>query len=298
MSYTSLTYPYGRPVIPSLAVTRERPLPAGATPLVAVGDRVRPDTVLAEQRSDQGVSGVIAGISGRVTATAVGHSVTIEGVATLLHGAVGVGGPSAGSLYMIPRGESLAVAHIPHGCVLLHPTRAPLMLLQRALAAGAAGVIAASITALELEAFARADLTALLEGLAPPTTPQPLTVVLTEGVGDAVMDPTFWHMLTRRIGDVALLNGHTLPQRAIRPDILLSLPENSAPLRPPLASAITVGALARVWSGSARGARGHITHLFAHERISGAGQWEPCAQLTLGDGSTVIAPLQQLDVIG
>lgn len=298
MSYTSLTYPYGRPVIPALTVARERPLPAGATPLVAVGDHVRPETVLAEQRFDQGVSGVIAGMAGRVTATAVGHSVTIGGVATLLHGVVGVGGPAAGSLFTIPRGESLAVAHIPHGCVLLHPMRAPLMLLQRALAAGAAGVIAPSVTALELEAFARADLTALLEGLAPPTPPQPLTVVLTEGVGDATMDSTLWHMLTRRIGNIALLNGQTLPQRAIRPEILLSLPDDSSSLRPPLASAITVGAMARVWSGSARGARGHITHLFAHERVSEAGQWEPCAQLTLADGSAVIAPLQQLDVIG
>lgn len=298
MSYTTLTYPFGRPMVASLSVTRERLLPAGATPLVSPGDRVRPDTVLAEQRYDQGITGVIAGISGQVTATTVGRSVTIEGVATLLHGAVGVGGPAAGSLFAIPRGESLAVAHIPHGCVLLHPTRAPLMLLQRALAAGAAGVIAASVTGLELEAFARADLMALLEGLAPPTAPQPLTVVLTEGVGEAVMDSSLWHLLTRRLGDIALLNGQSLPQRAIRPEILLSLPEGSAPLRPPLPSAITTGALVRVWAGPSRGARGHVTHVFAHERVSASGQWEPCAQIALGDGKSLTAPLQQLDVIG
>jgi hypothetical protein len=298
MSYTSLTYPYGRPIVTSLAVRRERALPAGATPLVAVGEHVRPDTVLAEQRLNQGVSGVIAGIMGHVTTTVVGQSVTVEGVATLMHGVVGVGGPTAGALYTIPRGESLAVAYIPHGCVLLHPTRAPLMLLQRALAAGAAGVIAASMTALELEAFARADLMTLLEGLAPPTAPQPLTVILTEGVGDATMDSTFWHMLTRRSGDVVLLNGQTLPHRAIRPEILLSLPAGSAPLSPPLPSSIVAGSVARIWSGSARGARGRITHLFAHEGESDAGQWEPRAQLTLADGASVIAPLHQLDVIG
>lgn len=298
MSYASLTFPFGRPVVTSMFVSRERMLPAGATPLVSVGDRVRPDTVLAEQRSGQGISGVLAGISGRVAATSVGRSVTVEGVATLLQGAVGIGGATAGSLYAIPRGESLAVAHIPHGCVLLHPTRAPLMLLQRALAAGAAGVIAASATALELEAFARADLMTLLEGLAPPTAPQPLTVVLTEGVGEAVMDSSLWHLLTRRLGDVALLNGQTLPQRAVRPEILLSLPEGTAPLRPPLPSAIAMGALVRVWSGPARGARGHVTHLFAHERVTASGQWEPCAQIALADGATMTAPLHQLDVVG
>jgi hypothetical protein len=285
-------------VVTSMFVSRERTLPAGATPLVSPGDRVHPDTVLAEQRSGLGISGVLAGISGQVTTTAVGRSVTVEGVATLLFGAVGVGGAAAGSLFAIPRGESLAVAHIPHGCVLLHPTRAPLMLLQRAVAAGAAGVIAASVTGLELEAFARADLMTLLEGLAPPTAPQPLTVVLTEGVGDAVMDSSLWHLLTRRLGDIALLNGQTLPHRAVRPEILLSLPEGSAPLSLPLPSVIALGALVRVWSGPARGARGHVTHLFAHERVTESGQWEPCAQIALGDGKMMTAPLQLLDVIG
>ncbi len=263
-----------------------------------MGERVSPERVIAEQRVEQGVRGVLAGLAGRVTAISVGNSVTIEGVATLLNGVVGVGGAAAGMLYAIPREESLAVAHIPHGCVLLHPTRAPLMLLQRALASGAVGVIAASATALELEAFARADLATLLEGLAPPTAPQPLTVVLTEGLGEAVMDSTIWHMLTRRLGDVALINAQTLPQRAIRPEILLSLPEGSAPLQTPLPSALTVGALVRVWSGPSRGARGRIAYLFTHERPTSAGQWEPCAQLQLDDGATLTAPLQQLDVIG
>ncbi len=298
MSYSSLTFPHGRPVITSLTISRQRPLPPGATPLVSMGERVTPERVVAEQRIAQGVRGILAGLSGQVTGITVGQSVTVEGVATLLNGVVGVGGPAAGALYAIPRGESLAVAHIPHGCVLLHPTRAPLMLLQRALASGAAGVIAASVTALELEAFARADLMALLEGLAPPTEPQPLTVVLTEGVGEAVMDSTLWHMLTRRLGDIALLNGQTLPQRAIRPEILLSLPEGSTPLQPPLPSALAVGALVRVWAGPSRGARGRIAYLLTHERPTGAGQWEPCAQLQLDDGATLIAPLQQLDVIG
>jgi hypothetical protein len=297
-SYNSLTYPYGHSFIPTLAVRRERPLPVNSTPFVSIGERVTPERVLAEQREERGIRGVLAGLTGQVSAITVGRGVTIEGKATLVNGAIGVGGPSAGSLYMIPRGESLAVAHIPHGCVLVHPTRAPLMLLQRALASGAAGVIAASASALEIEAFARADLTALLEGLAPPTALQPLTVILTEGVGEAVMDSAIWHLLNQRMGDVALLNGQTLPQRAIRPEILLALPESADSLRPPLPSQLAPGALVRVWAGAARGARGRIVYLFTHERMSASGQWEPCAQLQLDDGGTLIAPLQQLDVIG
>ena len=94
MSYSSLTFPQGRPVITSVAITRQRPLPVGATPLVSVGERVTPEQVVAEERVDQGVKGVLAGLSGRVTAITVGRSVTIDGVATLLNGVIGVGGPS------------------------------------------------------------------------------------------------------------------------------------------------------------------------------------------------------------
>jgi hypothetical protein len=298
IGYSSLTYPNGRPLIAAMAVRRERPLPAGATPFVAVGERVTSERVLAERRDGQGVVGVLAGITGQVTAVTVGRSVTLEGNAMALNGAIGVGLPAAGALYTIPRGESLAVAYIPHGCVLLHPTRAPLMLLQRALAAGAAGVIAGSASALELEAFARADLTATLEGLAPPTPSQPLTVILTEGMGEAVMDSQIWHLLTRRLGDIALINGQTLPEQAIRPEILLSVPEGAETERTPLPSELTVGALVRVWAGAARGVRGRITYLFTHARLSAAAQWEPCAQIQLDDGSALVAPLQQLDVIG
>lgn len=112
------------------------------------------------------------------------------------------------------------------------------------------------------------------------------------------MDSAFWNVLTRRLGDIALLNGLTLPQRANRPEILLSLPEGSAPQQLPMPSTIVNGALVRVWSGPSRGARGQVVHLFAHERVIGSGQWEPCAQLRLSDGSTLTAPLQLLDVIG
>lgn len=295
--YTSLTYPNGRSLIAALTVRRERPLPVSASPFVSVGEHVSAERVLAERRDGQGIQGVLAGIAGAVTAVTVGRSVTIEGKATLLNGMIGVGLPAAGALYAIPRGESLAVAYIPHGSVLVHPTRAPMMLLQRALAAGAAGVIAASMSALELEAFARADLTATLEGLAPPTPSQPLTVVLTEGVGEAVMDSTVWRLLARRLGDIALLNGQTLPEYAIRPEILLSVPESSDTQRAPLSSELTIGALVKVWSGVARGARGRITYLFTHERMTTGGQWEPSAQIQLDDGSSLVVPLQQLDVI-
>lgn len=298
MAYSSLTYPYGRPVLSAITVTRQRPIPAGATPLVSVGERVAPDRVLAEQRVDRGVTNILAGIAGTVSAIAVGRAVTIQGIGAQIHGVVGVGGPTAGPLYTFPRGESLAVAHIPHGCILLLPTRAPLMLLQRALASGAAGVIAASATALELEAFARADLTSLLEGQAPPTAPQPLTVALTEGVGEAMMDSTIWHHLTQRLGDVALLNGQTLPQRAIRPEILLSIPEGAALVQTPLPSTLIVGAVVRVWAGPVRGQRGRITHLYSHEQSVASGQLEPSAHLHLEGGASLVAPLQQLDVIG
>jgi hypothetical protein len=298
MTAHALTYPLGRPLAPSTTVRRSRPLPVGATPLVSVGERIASEQIIAEARTGQSLTTTFAGIGGRVVQVIPGQSVLIEGVVTLIHGILGSGGPAAGLLYTPGRGESLAVARIPHGSVVLYPARAPLMLLQRALASGAAGVIAASASALEIEAFARTDLTAALDGVAPSEVVPPLTVVLTEGVGEAEMDPAILHVLMQRVGDMVLLNGTTVPRENVRPEILISLPPESASVAMPMGSEIASGALVRVIAGQARGARGRVARALSHERRSRSGQWEPSVQVRLEDGSSLIVPTQHLDVIG
>lgn len=298
MSVSALDYPHGRPIISAVAVRRKRALPAGASPLVSPQEQVTPSQAIAESRAESGLVTTLAGLAGRVAEITPGHSVTIEGAATLINGILGIGGQVAGPIFFPQRGESLALVQLPRGSVIVYPSRVPLTLLQRALASGAAGVIAASASALELEAFARTDLTALLDGFVPLTAQPPLTVLLTEGLGDSAMSPAILRALEQRVNDVILLNGRTAPRRNIRPEALLPLPASATPTATPLPSAFTVGVLARVISGPNRGVWGRITHLFTQARRSEAGQWEPSALLQLDDGTTLVTPLALLDSIG
>ncbi len=297
MTVSALDYPHGRPLVSAVAVRRRRPLPAGAPALVSPQEQVSPGQAIAESQGTSGLTTTLAGLAGRVTEVLPGQSVTIEGMATLINGLVGVGGPVAGPLYFPPRGESLALMQAPRGSIVVFGQRAPLTLLQRALASGAVGVIAASASALELEGFARADLASLLDGLVSLTAQPPLTVLLTEGLGDSEMNPAILRALEQRVNDVILLNGQTLMRDNIRPEALLPLPANATPTATPLPSALTIGARARITAGAHRGASGRIAHIFAQQRRSDAGQWAPSALLRLEDGSLLVAPLALLDNI-
>src|SRR5690348_13939579 len=139
----ALDFPLGRPLTQAALVRRVRPLPEGATAAVAVNDQVRAEQPVAEYRPPSGPpSRVLAGLSGRVCAVEPGRSVAVESVAAVAQGIVGLGGPAAGPLALLARGESLAVAPIARGSVILFPHQVPLMLLQRAAAGGAVGIIA------------------------------------------------------------------------------------------------------------------------------------------------------------
>lgn len=298
MTTYALDFPLGRPVAPALTVRRRRALPAGATPFVQLHDQVHPDQPLAEMRGEGSVALTRAGLAGRVVEVKPGHSVTIEGVATLIQGIVGLGAPVVGPLCFLPRGESLAVVPIPRGGVIVYPQRATLTLLQRAANGGAVGVIAGSASALELEAFARTDLTAIFDGMAPPVARQPLTVMLTEGFGDQTMDPNVFQLFAQRANDLALLTGYTQPRINLRPEVLLPLPLGTPSQPAQMESALTLGARVAVVAGPERGARGLLVHLFAYPQVGPASLWSRNALVRLENGAKISAPLSALDRIG
>lgn len=294
-----MDFPLGWPVIPSANVRRWRPLAGGATPLVKVGDQVRPDQPVAERPAPSGKrEAILAGLAGRVAQVAPGRGLLIEGAATIIQGLVGVGGPAVGPLHILARGESVSVVPIPQGAVIVFPGQAPLTLLQRAASMGAAGIIAASAGAREIEAFTRMDLTAVLDGLVPEVSRFPLTLVFTEGIGSFAMDPVIYQMLAQRIGDVALVDGATDPRRSIRPEVLLPQPLGSATTATPVDDAIGVGDRVRVTAGRWRGAHGETIHVFAHPQLVSAGILTHAVRVRLDDGTTPVVPLHFLDSIG
>ena len=193
---------------------------------------------------------------------------------------------------------SPAVALIPRGSILVYPQRAPLTLLQRAVAHGAAGVIAASASALELEAFARADISAILEWRIPLPAPGPLVVMLTEGLGDAAMQMDMLSVLRRHEGEMALINGISHPRQNVRPEALISRPDTAMGEFVPPPVLLRTGAIVRIAAGVRRGARGIIRHIPAHAAVDATGLRTRCAALELDTGERVSLPLHLLDIIG
>src|SRR5690348_8997585 len=297
MSELALQYPLGRPIAQAVAVRRQRHLPPGARVLVAAGDQVQPEQPIAEVGQPGGGTAVLAGLAGVVAEVVPGQHVAIEGVATLAQGVVGIGGAAVGPMVVLPRGESLAVVPIPRGGVILFPQHVPLTLLQRAAAGGAAGIIAASASARELEAFARADLTALLDGPATSAASAAFPVVLTEGLGMRAMDPAMYQALGQRIHDTVMLTGTTQPRRNVRPEVLLSLPLGTHAGR--VADlALVPGARVLARGGARAGMSGVILHVFLRQQRTAAGTFAAAASVRFDDGSAEIIPLATLDRVG
>ncbi|HET8907988.1 MAG TPA: hypothetical protein VFN11_13585 [Ktedonobacterales bacterium] len=298
MSNVALDYPLGRPIAPAITVRRRRPLPPGAVARVQAGNGVNALQPIAEITTQHGRAPVLAGIDGRVVAVTPGVGIFLEGVATLLQGMIGIGESAAGPLAFLPQGESPAVALIPRGAILVYPQPVPLTLLQRAAAHGAVGVIAASASALELESFARADISAVLEWRIPLPVPGPLVVILTEGLGNAAMQADMLALLRRREGEMALINGVSHPRQNMRPEVLLSGADTSLGEYVPQPVLLRRGALVRVAAGTHRGSRGMIRHIPAHSAIDAAGLRTRCAIIDLENGERVSLPLHLLDVVG
>ena len=237
----ALDFPLGQPIVPAVLTRRRRILPAGAARWWRWAITCAPisqspnSTTACGGRSSRRASPVAC-----LTASSGQRQsyVTIEGVVTLLHGIVGVGGQITGTLALLPRGDALAVVQIAPGSVIIFPHQVPLMLMQRAAASGAAGIIAGSATARELEAFARTDLTLALDGQPSYASATPLTVVLTEGVGSASMSTATYQLLSQHVHDVALLDGATDPRRNLRPEVVLTAPVGAAPQPVPVDATI------------------------------------------------------------
>jgi hypothetical protein len=294
----ALDFPVGRRLVPAASVRRLRKFPPGTSTTVAIGDQVQSDQTIAEINNAGDISVVQAGFAGRVIDVSLNQRVVIEGAVTIIEGIVGVGGPAVGTLCMLPRGESLAMVPIPRGGVILFPQQLPLVLMQRAVTGGAAGIIAGSVSAREIEAFSRVDLSASLDGF-PLTEPvSQLSIVITEGLGEAAMCAPLYQVLAQRLGTTVYLCGETSTRQAVRPEVLLTPPVSSAGEPLPLDSTLDAGAIVTVWAGGRRGLQAQVLQVLARRQYSAAGLLVPSAILRFEDGTTGIAPLHTLDRLG
>ncbi len=297
MSIATLDYPLGRPLMPAVTVRRRRPIPNSSAILVAVGDQVRPDQPVAEVAAANGRFSLAAGLAGRVLEVMPGRAITIEGIVTLLNGLAGFGPPVCGPLVMLPRGEAVALVPISPGAIILHPQQASLTLLQRAAAGGALAIVAASAATRELEAFVRADLSLLIEAGATGSPRLPLTVVLTEGLGDRTMQAATYQLLAQRLGETLWVSGATDPRRGVRPEVLLPQPFGTPTASVPADSRIVAGAYVTIAAGQQRGKHGEVLHVFTRRQLDSLGVLSPCVSVRFEDGTSGVVPVHQLDRI-
>jgi hypothetical protein len=294
----ALDFPVGCRLVSAASVRRQRKFPPGTSTTVAIGDQVQSDQTIAEINNAGNISAVQAGFAGRVIDVTLNQRVVIEGTVTIIEGIVGIGAPAVGTLCMLPRGESLAMVPIPRGGVILFPQQLPLVLMQRAVTGGAAGIIAGSVSAREIEAFSRLDLSASLDGF-PLTEPvSQLSIVITEGLGEAAMCAPLYQVMAQRLGTTVYLCGETSTRQAVRPEVLLAPPVSSAGEPLPLDSTLEAGAIVTVWAGGRRGSQAQVLQVLARRQYSAAGLLVPSAILRFDDGTTGIAPLHTLDRLG
>ena len=319
-----MTNSLGWSVLRQVEVRRER-WPGGewrsALPLVTPGQDILPDQPVmrllrkkpvpptnsyAGQGLNEAAGGEIAtipaGLCGNVVDITGRGGVIIESRVAAVPGLLGAGRQVAGPLIFWP-GEHVSRHVIPPGAILIVPGPINLALLSHALVSEVQGVVAGSITLPDLEGFLHAD---MLQLLTKPNVEQaqehlpPLTLLLTEGIGQHPMPEHTLSLLQRYEGSLALLSGATSIRADTWPELLISLSEEDArPWHPdePM-YALIPGAVVRVCSGEYDGAIGVVDALLTYEWTFPSGVRARAARLSLDDSKRIVVPVALIERIG
>jgi len=165
---------------------------------------------------------VMAYVDGTVAEVISDEGVVVETAGAFVQGIFGVGGEAWGPVVRISKTadevvtpDMIAPEH--HGAVLVCGALATLAVLRRAIAVGAAGVIAGGINADDLKELLGYDLGVAITG----TEEIGTTIIVTEGFGRiSIADRTF-DVLCGCAGQVASINGATQIRAGVqRPEII------------------------------------------------------------------------------
>ena len=294
-----MIYSLGWSVLRQVEVTRER-WPGRewrtALPLVTLGQHVLPDQPVmrllrskpisqspyapynnahayerqSEQPIGEEITAIPAGLSGRVVDVTKRGGIVIESRVAAVLGQLGAGRQVVGVLTLWS-GERTSRDVIPPGAILVVPGPLNLGLLNQALVSNIQGIVASSMTLPDLEGFLHVDMLQLL------TTPNtemaqehlpPLTLLLTEGIGQRPMPEHTLSLLQRYQGSLALLSGVTSTSTKVWPELLIPLPVQEArswhPEQP--VHTLSPGAVVRICGGEYNGEIGVIEILLAYQQ--------------------------------
>ena len=310
-----MTYPPGGSLVTQIETQRERRFAgynARSIPLVYPGQDVLADQpVIRLELNENQVEGqsqprapvvIPSGLRGQVVKTTARGGVVIKTRAALLTGNIGAGQQVAGLLSVWQPARSRP-SPVPAGAILVIPGPADFGMLRQAVASGVVGIVASSIEMRDLEGFLGLDVFDLLScidvDMAQARLPS-LTLLFTEGLGPLPMPAPTLQLLSRYQGLIALLSGITSTRYALYPELLISLPEAELQRdwQPPSFDAgLRLGTRVRVRFGTKVGAIGEIDYFFVHQHRFLSGVQGRAVRLRLADGTTLVAPIINIERI-
>ncbi len=326
-------YTPGLKVSPFTAIRKVRRLPRKGEVLVQVGDRVRPDTVVARALLPGNMSIVkVAGLLGVETFSSVTGNMGIrepsiplnvdayvEGVVVevmpedgcvveaqgaFVQGIFGVGGERQGIVQMAadsPETTLTAERVLPEhaGRILVGGALVTGDALRKASELGVAAVVAGGIVDTDVEAYVGHSIGVAITGQEDVTT----TLVITEGFGQITMAQRTFDLLCQHNGRVASVNGATqIRAGVIRPEVIIPL-ETPKPVAQASADgsdeshALDLGTPIRIIREPYFGQLANVTALPPELTPIPSGARVRVLEAELRDGRRVVVPRANVEII-
>lgn len=244
-------------------------------------------------------------IPGIVTEVFPSEGVTVETLAAIIQGILGVGGEAHGEIKVVVRGpdELVTVDQIDAECkgkVLVGGIGMTEDALQKAVEVGASAAVVGGMPRAVLGAFMGYEIGVAITG----HEEVGLTLIITEGFGHIRMSENTFNLLKRFEGKLACVNGATqIRAGVVRPEIIIPRLEldvettkidDEADL---LVSGLVSGTLVRVIREPYFGMLGKITRLPVDPQTVETGSYVRVLEVALETGEQVIVPRANVEII-
>jgi hypothetical protein len=245
---------------------------------------------------------VKAYLAGQVVEVIPDSGVVIEADVTFVQGIFGIGGEAYGRIRVaaVSHEQELKADMITEdmkGCVVVGGARVWHEAIKKAIAVGAAAVIAGGIDDQDLKEILGYDLGVAITG----TERIGVTVVVTEGFGDISMAARTFSLLKAREGDLAAVNGATQIRAGVmRPEIMVPLSDEELEreVEPEhTAGQLVAGRPVRIIRDPYFGLIGEVGELPSEPTALGSGSKARVLEVKLDSGESVIIPRANVELI-
>jgi hypothetical protein len=243
-------------------------------------------------------------IPGIITDVFPAEGVTVETLAAIIQGILGVGGEAHGEIRFVVDSpdELVTVDKIDEACqgkVLVGGLGMTEAALQKAVEVGASAVVVGGMPRAVLSTFMGYEIGVAITG----HEAVGLTLIITEGFGQIRMSANTFKLLKQFEGQLACVNGATqIRAGVVRPEIIIprldldvtTEVEDTADL---LVSGLVVGTLVRVISEPYFGLLGNITQLPVEPQRVETGSYVRVLDIALETGEQVTVPRANVEII-